>query len=447
MATSGGPNVSNNGLVLSLDAYNRKSTLRKTQSSNILVDPNLWGTGTGSTSGYSSNGSSSEQNRIYINDDPWNNRSVSWRTTPDSTSGADGGWNSSYHSIDTNFTYRWSVWVRRYTTDTGGRFYLGMNPNPIRNDNNNQQGNPYFSYPSISSLTYNQWYLVVGHCFPSNYTGGRHPDSGWWANGNKISDKSFGNVGDEDVRWKPGTTSARHRAYHYYTTNENSGIEFSYPRLDKCDGTQPSIEELINTGESGWVDLTNSHRRCKLYNGIQYNTQSKSLMFDGSDDYVDIGEDILISPVNQGWSAEYFFRTDNAQKLQHFNGCDEDVHNAGWLALLSSKLAVWDRSVGTWRYGSTTIESERWYQAVFVQKNGTTMQFYINGIPEGGNHVNFTWTSSKSAFFSKYIGMYEFGGFSRHFIGQIPLVRFYNRAISPEEVFNNYISTKNRYNF
>lgn len=56
---------------------------------------------------------------------------------------------------------------------------MGLNPDPIRNDNGAAQGNPYFTCPGIGSLTHNQWYLVVGHIMPHYYTGGRHPESGY----------------------------------------------------------------------------------------------------------------------------------------------------------------------------------------------------------------------------------------------------------------------------
>lgn len=290
MASSTGPDIVTDGLVLALDAANYKSLLRNKQSSNILVDPNTWSLGTDSTTGYSRNGNANEQNRVYVTDDPWGGNSIVWRTTPDSTSGPDGGWNTSYYSIDTKYTYRWSVWVRRHTAGTGGTFYMGMNPNPIRNDNDSSQSNPYFTYPGISSLTQNQWYLVVGHCFYEGYDGGRHPDSGWYENGVKISDKSYGNVGTQDVRWASGTTSARHRAYHYYTTNVNSGIEFSYPRIDKCDGNEPTISDLINRGESKFRDMSGNGNDGLVFNGVGYDSgNGGSLIFDGVDDYVNYG--------------------------------------------------------------------------------------------------------------------------------------------------------------
>ena len=442
-----GPHIITDGLVLSLDGASRRSTLKATQVNNILPDPGNWSTGTGGQTGYSPNGSSSEQNRVSVTDDPWGRTSITWKTTPDSTSGADGGWNSSYYSIDTNYTYRYSMWVRRYTSGTGGTFYMGMSPNPIRNDNDASQGNPYFTYPSIASLTQNQWYLVVAHVFYEGYTGGRHPESGWYENGIKISDKSYGNVGSSDVKWASGTTSARHRSYHYYTTNVNSGIELAYPRVDKIDGKEPSISEMISRGESGWLDLTGDEIG-QLDNGTQYSLDGvkSSIYFDGTDDYVDLESDITISPNNQGWTAEYVFKTDSASTLQHFNSAEADDFNANWLALLSSKLAVWDHGQSTWRYGSTQFSSGTWYHIAFVQESGTSMQFYVNGVAEGGDHTSFSWSSNYSALKTRYIGRYEYnGGYGRYFNGRIPIAKMYNRPLSATEVEQNFKAYKNRF--
>ena len=447
MASHGGPHITH-GLVLYLDANNRKSSLRVTQSNNLLNDPGNWSVGSGSLSGYNRNGEDSEQNRVFVDNDPWNRDSVTWRTTPSSVSGSDGGWNSSSYVIDNTKLYRYSVWVKRYTSDTGGNFYFGMNPAPIRNDNNTSQANPYFTVTAISNLTQNQWYLVVAHVFPHNYTGGRHPESGWYENGEKISDKSYGNVGTQDVRWDSSTTTALHRAYHYYSTNVNSGIEFAYPRLDLCDGNEPSIKDILNKGESAWKNLI-SGKYYKVKQSMNYNiNQNKSsFIFDGVDDFIDLESDVVIQGDNTGWTSEYFFKTYSASSLQHFNSAENDLFNANWLAILNSKLAIWNVSPGTWKYGSTIIQSNTWYQAVFVCKpGGASYQFYINGEPEGGDHTTYSFGSNYSSLISRYIGRYEHNGsYSRYFNGEIPVVRMYNKPLSQDEIKQNYITLKKRY--
>ena len=451
MATSGGPDIERDGLVLSLDGASRRSTLKATQVNNILPDPGNWSTGTGGQSGYGSNGSSSEQNRVSVTNDPWGRNSITWRTTPDSTSGADGGWNSSYYSIDTNYTYRYSMWVRRYTSGTGGTFYMGMNPNPIRNDNGASQGNPYFTYPSIASLTQNQWYLVVAHVFHEGYTGGRHPESGWYENGVKISDKSYGNVGSLDVRWASGTTSARHRAYHYYTTNVNSGIEFAYPRVDKIDGKEPSISEMINRGESGWLNLVGDGNG-EVDNGLQYASKGveSSFNFDGTDDSIDLGTEEPFTLLNKTatWEAVVKFDSSNA------NGAiitrwENGVGQTWWFGRYNANrihLALILGGGYNAFYSDSSMTNTTKYYHIAAVLNGTSLKFFLDGELNGNRTVNTnTWDTNPSGTHSTRIGAQNGGSASLH-NGEIPIVKLYDRALSADEIQQNYNAYKNRFN-
>ena len=198
----------------------------------------------------------------------------------------------------------------------------------------------------------------------------------------------------------------------------------------------------------GWVYQNESAEVAHLNSAIPYENPLGNTSFDGSDDYIDIGSDIMISPNNKGWTAEYVFNTDSASTLQHFNSAEADDFNANWLALYNSKLAVWNVSPGYWRYGSTVFQSNTWYHIAFVQDpGGTNMRFYVNGVAEGGDHVGNSWTASYSSLKTRYIGRYEHaGGYGRYFNGEIPVVKFYKNALSSNEIKQNYNSYKKRFN-
>jgi len=431
-----GPKITQDGLLRAYDASSRRSTLRVTQTSNILPDPNNWTTGTGGQSGYSPNGSSSEQNRVVVNDDPWGRTSIVWRTTPDSASGPDGGWNSSYYSVDTNFTYRYSVWVRRHTSGTGGNFYLGMNPAPIRNDNGAVQGNPYWHCPTIASLAFNQWYLVVAHCFYQGYTGGRHPESGWYANGAKVGEIGFCNVGGADVRWNPGTTTAMHRAYHFYTTNVNSGIEFAFPRIDKCDGTEPSIDELLNVGESGWVDVKNSSE-ANLLNGINHVNSGASSYFnlDGTDDYIltDFGSGR--NPSTQPFTVEAWVRNNSTVAQMWVDTGGNGSNQRFYSTLINGSTRNFGIQNVAWS-DSTPNDSSNWHHQAIVM-DGSTARGYDNGI------------QVQTQGYSSYTlsGNIRFGGRNTAYSwnGPISQARIYDRALSANEILSNYNAMKGRF--
>jgi len=439
-----GPNTVKDGLVFTLDGASRRSTLKTTQVSNNLVDPGNWSVGSGGSSGYGANGSSSEQNRLYVTDDPWGRKSVTWRTTPDATSDADGGWDSSYYSIDTNYTYRYCVWVRRYTSGTGGTFYYGMNPAPIRNDNDAVQDNPYWHCPSIASLTQNQWYLVVAYCFKESYTGLRHPESGYWyidGNGDlQKSDLGFCNVGSQDVRWNPGTSSANHRVYHYYTTNTASGIEFAYPRMDKVDGNEPSINELMYKGESGWRDMV-SKDVLNLENGMVYSGYDKTggFVFDGTDDNIPITS---VTLGNGDWSVEFVVNAHSSGYHLMSNSSGGPVTNA--MGVYGNKM-YYRNYDGTWQSitSNTTVNYNEIYHLVYVNRVGLstssgTMDLYINGVRDsisGGNSYT-TNGGPVNAIGRSWAGYFD---------GEIHICKRYTTALSDSEVTQNYNAYKNRF--
>lgn len=437
MSAVTGSRIPNDGLVCILDAASVRSTSRRYQSSNLLTDSGTWTTGTGGFTGYGANGSTTEQLRAYVDDDPWGGRSIIWRTTPDDVSGADGGWNTSSYAPDVNSLYRTSVWVRRHTAGTGGTFYLGQraSPNPIRNDTDAAQSNPYFTYPSQASLTQNQWYLVVGHVFPAGYTGGRHPDSGWWENGQKIADKSYGNCGTEDLRWDPATTSTYQSVYHYYTTNTASGLEFAAPRLDKCDGTEPTIQQLMRVGDSLWFDSSGNgnHGILNTTTGVTWSSDFGGVWnLNGvSGSYITVAgfnmstsdnTVIVASRYNGGTRGRILSGNANNWLLGHHGDSAEDHYANGWVRNAgSANDQTWGIHVATRNHASDF--SSYWKNGVKIVNNSTAG---ANG-PAG---------------FS--IGRW-YGSNNEYSTAQVGYVAVYNRVLSDAEIINATNALRGRY--
>lgn len=206
----------------------------------LLLNYTQWENGqTGSVGMFEQNGSTSENHRVLA-DDPWGKQRVVWEARPDSASDADGGWNTDYIAVDSKHYYRFSVWVRRPVVGNGGT-YLGCHGSPavLNLNNGSSNGNPYFW---AGGFSYPNWVLIVGHIHPEGTSAGSpiHPDSGLYS-------AEDGRIGDitTDFIFANGTTTARHRSYLYYSTNTTTRQQWVYPRMDKCDGTEPSIAELL----------------------------------------------------------------------------------------------------------------------------------------------------------------------------------------------------------
>ena len=202
-------------------------------------------------------------------------------------------------------------------------------------------------------------------------------------------------------------------------------------------GTRSVTQGLLPLVGNSTLDLTN----------VSFDSNAQ-MVFDGTNDRIDLGSDITISQANQGWTAEYVFKTNSASTLQHFNSAEADDFNANWLAILGGKMAVWNVSPGYWKFGSTVFNSNQYYHIAFIQDaGGTNMRFYVNGVAEGGDHVGNVWTAAFSALKTRYIGQYEYAGsYSRYFTGEIPLTKMYNRALTAQEVKQNYQQYKTRFN-
>lgn len=215
--------------------------------------PSGWTAGSGSmsVSGYpafNANQDAATENNRYQGTDPWGNSTIVWQAVPSGNGNPDGGWNTDSFSIDQNKLYRFSVWVRRTSTSAGGTFYFGTQSNlgyvtDLASQSTN--GNPYFDYRGTGWMTQNQWYLVTGHCFPVGWPAKiAHPDSGWYTTtGGRVANNG-GNI-PNDCAWSSGTTTTYHRTYLFYCGDSTTRIEFYDPRVDECNGTEPTIQRLL----------------------------------------------------------------------------------------------------------------------------------------------------------------------------------------------------------
>ena len=222
------------------------------RKTNIL-DPYSWEIGSGGTGSFGQNGNTGENERV-VGTDPFGNSSIVWESRPSGDGGADGGWGNGFYDVDEYSLYRWSVWVKRISSSAGGTSYLGLYGSPnaiIKLADGGQEGNPYFECSGTGAYTQNVWYLLVGHCFPSNYTGGAttHPDSGRYTTSGRDGGINYCNIGG-DVKWYPGTTGGYHRAYHFYCNDSTTRLQWFDPRLDKCDGSEPTISDLLNNRQA-----------------------------------------------------------------------------------------------------------------------------------------------------------------------------------------------------
>lgn len=210
----------------------------KTDITNkLLVDHREWILGsTGHQGSWTDNGDEAENSIVRILD-PWGRLCNAWFCNPDAVSGADGGWNKAFET-DPSYKHRFTVFVKKWGS-LDGSFYHGCDNGTYSNTLNlsgSQNTNPYFRTGEPPAL--DTWYLLVGLLHEVGYGTTDTGVSGLYSmDGIKL-------VAGTEYKSNGGTRQ-KMRNYLYYSTDLLVHQYFIYPRVDRIDGTEPSIAELV----------------------------------------------------------------------------------------------------------------------------------------------------------------------------------------------------------
>lgn len=454
------PKTATSGLILNLDSVNAKSA--KGRSSNVL-SWNDWITdtadeisSTGSWPGYFRNGEVGINTRI-TDTNPFSAQDIVWDVSnQDATSDDDGGWNTTEFAIDPTQTYRFSVWMRRKTIGDGS-FYLGPHSNwgevpgqyILNRSNSAENLNPYFVATAWPG-TANQWLLIVGHVWAAGSgSGAVHIDSGIYnTSGTKIATVT-------DYMWAPTNTTSFHRCYLYYSTNTATNQQMYQPRVDICNGNEPSISDLLNNVGNRLLDTSPNRYTGTIYNNTTYS--NNALVFNGTNSYVGLTSPSSRwnwTPGNLTNSNEYSFEmwvnssdTSGQYFSKPWNGNGEYNYQASHNS--------WFTSVGNQSHAQsfTSLATGTWQHAVFIV-NATQKAVYRNGILNAAftNHsiTNVTPTTANGNEELAIMTLYPYGqsGWNQptHAIsGRLGLFKVYNKVLTAEEVFQNFQATRGRF--
>jgi hypothetical protein len=423
MASISGPNLVTNGLILDLDVADRKTYLRGVSTS--LINTNAWAVGqTDGVGELSANGSAGENGRIS-GTDPWGNTSTLWETRPSGNGNDDGGWNTSTIGIDRSKLYRFSVWVRRTSATSGGTFYFGTGSDGgvFSTQDGGEKGNPYWECVGTGSLEQNQWYLVCGHIYPSSTTyTGNHPDTGYYLPGSNVKVRGVGfcNI-VSDLKWGPGSTWTQHRCYHYYCGDSTTRLNFADPRLDLCDGSEPSISELVNNGVTMLMDGSGRNNHHYLNAGyIPTASAPTRFQLDGTN-HGFVRSSALNGVTNNCTVVIYYKTTDSTELWVRGN-----QDNARYLSASSGN---------SYYHGSAGSPS-----------NWVDLQQVYNPVTEGYRNGAYHMWEAKGVDFSAwtYFDWFLYPG-GWQLAGEVSKIMVYNRSITAEESAQNFAAFKTRY--
>lgn len=235
-----------------------------------LIDASTWVVGSSGSQGvaggnlFNDIGDSGESS-IVLGAGP-DGRSVPlWRAISNDAVGGtftDGGWGSTgMVPIDHNQVYRFAVWAKANVITPAGSInagycYFGLDgASAAAIATGTPDTNPYFvAAQQRQELVPGRWYLQAGFVLPSGI--GTTPPS-----------PTLGGVYDgvtgqrvrsaTDYKWLSTAVQAYHRVFQWDAASTNETF-FCSPRLEMCDGSEPSIDQLLamaKTSVSGGTQL------------------------------------------------------------------------------------------------------------------------------------------------------------------------------------------------
>lgn len=214
---------------------------------NLIDTTELW-TNVGTIPpGWQPNGAYSINN-ISVHLDPWGHERILWHnpgTTPTSTT-SDGGFTTPSVEIVNGAIYRFGCWIHS-SQITDQSIYMGLygvGGNILEVGNGNVDGNPYFIVVTLGRIPTNEWLYMVGYAYPE---GSRLPDhlpevSIYRMDGSRVNG---GYATRENFLYDPNVTHFKFRTYMYYGSSNDRDCTWAYPRVDRIDGSEPSLDEIL----------------------------------------------------------------------------------------------------------------------------------------------------------------------------------------------------------
>ena len=179
-----------------------------------------------------------------------------------------------------------------------------------------------------------------------------------------------------------------------------------------------------------WTDLSNNGNTGTLTNGPTYSSANGgSIVFDGVDDYVNCGTPSISAGKI---TVNAWVKITTGGIFQHI----VDSSSSSWhLAILNdNRPYFWNGSV--YHQASPILTVGQWYMLTGVQ--GTTLDIYINGVlgQSIASDVNVT---------TNTVNLGRFQGYGRQLNSNIAQVSIHNRALSAQEIQQNFNATRSRF--
>ena len=193
------------------------------------------------------------------------------------------------------------------------------------------------------------------------------------------------------------------------------------------------------SGSTTWRDISRGGNNGTLVGGPGYSgSNGGSVVFDGSNDYVDLGNVASLN-FTTPFSIGCWFNRNTIQPsvdsaiIGNINGI-----YTGYMLWYNGNTVDFYFNSGVRTNSPTTITANRWYHVMGIW-TGTSAQVYLNGELNVSTAYAIA-PSNGSPLFT--IGQYQS---SRNFAGNVSICTAYNRPLDATEILQNYNATKGRF--
>jgi hypothetical protein len=197
-----------------------------------------------------------------------------------------------------------------------------------------------------------------------------------------------------------------------------------------------------------WTDLTGNGNNGTLTNGPSFNsTNAGAISFDGTDDYSILTRNIFTNTLPNFTISIWYRKTGDGTLFgnhYNYNNWESVWFSTSYFIVNAASNDTTNRQ--TLSYTATQNSATRWHNLVAVNNSSSNyMKVFLNGQELATKSATVVpWNSTVPP----TIGAnrdFSTGGILYPLIGNISNIQVYNRAITTQEINQNYNATKSRF--
>ena len=216
------------------------------------------------------------------------------------------------------------------------------------------------------------------------------------------------------------------------------------------DAANPS--SYVGSGNTSY-DLSGFGNTATLVNGTGFGvTGGGMFVFDGSNDYITLGDKLDMGMSNYSFSCWVNLSSVSGTRTIFSKSVADYQPYRYALLLINNKLRPFMRgnlNDSDVEFDSTlSLASATWYHTTVVYERSSTMKLYINGTLDSSASISHWQNLDIQNSYTFKIASYADPNDSASYFMQGSISNFvaYNRALTAQEISQNYNATKSRYN-